>query len=449
MEWRIGEIYHPGTANYEPGTPWKYEIEHVWESGELSSFNSVLDFSGAGLEVGHTYRARVRMQDAAGRWSHWSAPLEFQPGAPLSTPTLAVTELHYHPNNPNLLDESDQEFIEIQNIGDQTVDLSGVQIAAFAGEPYVFGDDLSLAPGEHIVVARTPAVFTSIYGTGINLAPDGYANANFSNQGETITLLDAGGAQILSFTYDDATPWPESPDGDGPSLEIIDPRGDPNNPANWRASAADGGTPGRDSGSPPVLAGDYDRSGVVNQQDYNVWRSQFGMSVPSAGDGADGNRDGTVDLADYVVWRNNLSATSAGIRAAESASLGAGAAVLADSSFFRLGSEPPGDAALERGGVMAPLTALPASQRNVVPRRPSFAAAVSHGARDQAILELLVDSIGRGRRSERGTAAAGHTLSRYVADAAADDNQRYANLNDPIVYAVHEISDEALVQFLH
>ena len=30
--------------------------------------------------------------------------------------------------------------------------------------------------------------------------------AAISNAGETITLLDATGAQILSFTYDDATP---------------------------------------------------------------------------------------------------------------------------------------------------------------------------------------------------------------------------------------------------
>jgi hypothetical protein len=365
MEWRIAEIYHPGTANYEPGTAWKYEINAAWESGELTSFNSVLDASGAGLEAGRTYRARVRMQDAAGRWSHWSAPVEFNTTPAVDVPTLAITELHYHPNNPNLVDESDQEFIEIRNFGNQPVDLSGLQIAGFAGEPYVFADGLSLAAGQHIVVARTPAVFTSIYGSDINLAADGFGNANLSNAGETISLLDAGGGVILSFTYGDASPWPAAADGDGPSLELIDAQASPSNPANWRASTAPGGSPGRDGLVPPRLAGDFDGSGAVDQQDYDVWRGQFGTSVANPGAGADGNADGIVDIADYIVWRNNLGAASA------SRAVGAFASLAAHDSM------PP--------------------RRMAPPARPQFTNVISDSAHDQALLELLLDARGQRR----------------------------------------------------
>jgi hypothetical protein len=311
MEWRIGEISNPDTPVYQPGTPWIYEIEPVWESGELSTFNSTIDTTAAGLTVGHTYRARVRMQDNQGRWSHWSDPVEFVAAAAVGVPTLSITELHYHPNNPGLADESDQEFIEILNTGDQPVDLSGLQIADFAGEPYVFAGGLTLDPGQYMVIARTPSVFESIYGSGINVAAGGYANANLSNGGETISLRTAAGATFFTFTYSDDSPWPEAADGDGPSLEIIDPLGDPNDPTNWRASAADGGSPG-DNGEPSSdLAGDYDNSGTVDDLDYDEWRDQYGTFVANPGDGADGNQDGLVNTADYIVWRNNFGATVA------------------------------------------------------------------------------------------------------------------------------------------
>jgi hypothetical protein len=315
MEWRIAEVYHSGTPGYEPGTEWKYEIDAVWESGELTTFDNTLDSSGAGLLPGHTYRARVRMKDAAGRWSHWSAPVEFVAAPPAAAPSLAITEIHYHPNNPVLADESDQEYIEIKNIGSQVFNLSGVQITDFANPPYVFADGLSLAPGQYIVVTRTPAVFTSIYGDGINLAPGGYGEDNLSNSGETIALRDASGGLIFSVTYSDASPWPSAADGGGPSLEIINPQGGGDNPANWRASHYDGGTPGMDGAPPPAVAGDYDFSGAVELQDYTHWKASFGKNMPPGG-GADGNANRVVDAADYVLWRKNLGAQPAAAMAA-------------------------------------------------------------------------------------------------------------------------------------
>ncbi|TWT72843.1 CotH protein [Posidoniimonas polymericola] len=309
MEWRIAEVSNPNTPGFDPNAPWKYEIDAVWESGELNSFQDSITVGAGQFQEGRTYRARVRTMDSRDRWSHWSDPIEFIAGPPVSVPTLAITELHYHPNNPSLLDESDQEFIEILNTGAQTVDLSGVQITDFSNTPYLLADGLSLDPNEYIIVARNPAVFQSIYGTGINLAPGGYADANLSNGGETISLFAANGVQILSFTYDDTAPWPEAPDGDGPSLEIIDPSGDPNDPTNWRASMSDSGSPGSDGNSTPTLAGDYDRSGLVDQLDYQLWKNQYGLTPAAAGDGADGNADGVVDSADYSIWRDNLGAS--------------------------------------------------------------------------------------------------------------------------------------------
>lgn len=57
-------------------------------------------------------------------------------------------------------------------------------------------------------------------------------------------------------------------------------------------------------------AGDYDRNGVVDQDDYLTWRAAYGDSVSTPGDGADGNGDGLVDTADYSIWRDKLPLAS-------------------------------------------------------------------------------------------------------------------------------------------
>lgn len=55
------------------------------------------------------------------------------------------------------------------------------------------------------------------------------------------------------------------------------------------------------------IPGDYDGSGLVDQADYNLWKSTFGSNSDLR---ADGNGNGAVDISDYTVWQDNLGATS-------------------------------------------------------------------------------------------------------------------------------------------
>jgi hypothetical protein len=68
----------------------------------------------------------------------------------------------------------------------------------------------------------------------------------------------------------------------------------------WTAGAAGG------------VSGDYNGDSIVDAQDYNVWRGDFGNTI-AAGTGADGNGNGVIDAADYVVWRNHTSAGSGSV----------------------------------------------------------------------------------------------------------------------------------------
>ncbi|UCG57676.1 MAG: lamin tail domain-containing protein, partial [Phycisphaerales bacterium] len=113
----------------EPG---KYEIDAVWESSEITEFNKATQIPASVVRVGRTYRVRCRMKDNTGRWSHWSEPVQFVAGEPLSAgilDNLRVTELMYNPANPpagDLTDNDDFEFIELKNIGDEALDLTYV-----------------------------------------------------------------------------------------------------------------------------------------------------------------------------------------------------------------------------------------------------------------------------------------------------------------------------------
>jgi hypothetical protein len=270
--------------------------------GAISPSAVVFTGTPVDIPVGMTVKARAL---SGGVWSALNEAA-FVTASPADHANLRVTELHYHPaNHPSVPDDEDLEFIEFLNIGNGPISLAGVQITEFASTPYVFASDLVLAAGERIVVARNPAAFASVYGSSVNVAPSGYSPANFSNGGERIRVISAGGQTIVDFTYGDASPWPAAADGSGPSLEIVSPVASANDPANWRSSFYVGGTPGT---SPVSLAGDYDRNQVVDAADQSHWRASFGMTV-ERGTGADGNGDGIIDAADYALWRKNLGAT--------------------------------------------------------------------------------------------------------------------------------------------
>ncbi len=255
MEWRISEVYNPTTSNYLAGDPYIYEIEGATESGELSAFDSSYLFPALSARPGQTYRARVRHKDSAGRWSHWSAPLEFLVSAPDVTQyvdSLRISEVHYHPSAAtggeaaNGWDDSDFEFIELQNIGSTAIDLTDVRFTK--GVDFDFPANLLINPGAYLLVVRNQAAFESRYGAGLPIVGEWSIDDKLDNGGENVKLSLGSGPPIIEFVYDDDVPWPTEPDGEGFSLTLIAPAqsspADHGAPLAWSASRLVGGTPG-------------------------------------------------------------------------------------------------------------------------------------------------------------------------------------------------------------
>jgi hypothetical protein len=143
------------------------------------------------------------------------------------------------------------------NISDGTVDLGGCAFVLIASGDHLEGIEFEfplgtlIDPGQRLVVAANSTAFAARY-PEVPLAGD-YKN-RLDNNGEWITLVDSEGNVIDSFRYNDAAPWPEQADGDGPSLLLNDPGSapDPADPSSWTASLSADGSPGQEEGLSPL-----------------------------------------------------------------------------------------------------------------------------------------------------------------------------------------------------
>lgn len=156
---------------------------------------------------------------------------------------LKVTEIHYHPQDlivgTDTTSGKSFEFIEFRNTGETALNISGFVIdSAVHCE---FPPNSILAPQDYFVAAAKPEKFYQMYG----YVASANFSGNLSNSGEEILLIDSEGNEIMRFTYDDHNPWPEEPDGSGPSMVSVDanPVGNPGDPYYWRTSIRIGGSP--------------------------------------------------------------------------------------------------------------------------------------------------------------------------------------------------------------
>jgi hypothetical protein len=274
MQWRLGEIYNPSTPNYEVGTPWRYEIEGVWESDLVDEITEEMTIPTNVVRPGYTYRARVRHLNQRGGWSRWSEAVEFVAGTPdLSVyDSLVITELMYHPGAPSEAElaagfrREDFEFVELYNAGSVPLDLEPVRFTKGVDFDFVSGAVVTLAPEATVLVVGNAEAFTARYGADPLVA--GVYSGRFANGGERVKLSFGAGTPIAEFSYDDSDGWPTEADGDGRSLRLRDVigHGDLSMADAWLVGEVEG-SPGSVSEGPTAPSMDSDGDGVSDESE--------------------------------------------------------------------------------------------------------------------------------------------------------------------------------------
>ena len=107
---------------------------------------------------------------------------------------------------------------------------------------FIIPENQVLESGAYLVLCKDSLAFNDNFPNVSNFI--GEFDFGLNGGGELVRLFDADELPVDEVNYNDSSPWPLEPDGNGPTLELIHPSLDNDLGVNWAASDNNGGTPG-------------------------------------------------------------------------------------------------------------------------------------------------------------------------------------------------------------
>jgi len=210
--------------------------EHDDGNANDNIFGAIIPFQESGNHVKYFIRASnddaLVLDPQKAEREFYEYTIDF--GAESGT-SVVINEINY--NSPD--DFETEDWVELYNPTDDIIDL-GNWTFKDENDDHVFTipEDVSLAPDQYIVLCENTDLFQTFFPEVDNFIGDlGYG---LEGSGELIRLFDPSGILVDAVDYDDSYPWPVEPDGNGPTLELIDPSQDNALGVNWSASEGHG-----------------------------------------------------------------------------------------------------------------------------------------------------------------------------------------------------------------
>ena len=107
---------------------------------------------------------------------------------------------------------------------------------------FIIPENQVLESGAYLVLCKDSLAFNDNFPNVSNFI--GEFDFGLNGGGELVRLFDAEELPVDEVNYNDSSPWPLEPDGNGPTLELIHPSLDSDLGVNWATSDNNGGTPG-------------------------------------------------------------------------------------------------------------------------------------------------------------------------------------------------------------
>ncbi len=151
--------------------------------------------------------------------------------SPLENPDIIINEINY--NSSSAFDT--QDWVEFYNPQNYSVDLSNWYFKDAEDEHiFVFPDNTIIEPEGYIILCEDKIAFNNLFPDVDNYIGD--FDFGLSGAGELIRLYNIFDTLIDSVMYDDELPWSPEADGNGATLELINPKLDNALSENWSAS---------------------------------------------------------------------------------------------------------------------------------------------------------------------------------------------------------------------
>ncbi len=152
--------------------------------------------------------------------------------------SLVINEINY--NSASGFDTED--WVELYNPQPYPLDIHNWQFRDEDDEHiFDFPEGTVIPAGQYLVLCRDTMAFKLLFPQVNNYM--GNMDFGLSSNGELIRVFNSEEVLVDTVNYDNNAPWPIEPDGNGPTLELINPVLDNALAQSWMASP-DHGTPG-------------------------------------------------------------------------------------------------------------------------------------------------------------------------------------------------------------